>query len=508
MPYVPQVWQDNVTPADAAHMNHMEAGIASAVEKPASIADGELPVWDAASGNWIRSGAHAVNVGDQLTITRAAGLRALGITRPGDANYRAQFNTDGALTFGDGIVADTNLYRSAASQLRTDGWLLTGGGVNVDMGNSGAGIYFGSAGDTNLYRAGANYLRTDDYFESGNAVSVVAPSADGSARYQLWVAGDTQLRWYVNSTGTLVWAQDTNLYRESAAVLRTDGSFIAGNGLTGHWTGGAWGFQTTLTPGVGIVFAGDTRLYRVAAAMLALGGGTQVDQNNYRLSVGGPMTGNGNMVLVLRDTNSAPTVNPADGVLLYADAGVLKVRQANGTVFTVGSGSSSAIPVGTSLPGSPVDGDEYILVDSTTAPTYSWHFRYSTGVSDANKWIFVGGSSLRVEEATVFTGTSANTNYDFTGGSITVPRAGVYEVDFGAMPTDTGSGDKRIVLLANGSEVQRITILGQLRAAFSSRKTITLSAASQIVKIAAQQNDGFQSNFTDGYIAIRPVRVA
>ena len=41
---------------------------------------------------------------------------------------------------------------------------------------------------------------------------------------------------------------------------------------------------------------------------------------------------------------------------------------------------------GTTLPASPVDGQEAILVDSVTNPTYQWRFRYNAGSTSAYKW--------------------------------------------------------------------------------------------------------------------------
>lgn len=55
LPYVPQAWVDNVTPADAAHMLVLENGLATAVRKPTGLLDGEIPVWDNAAGGWERS---------------------------------------------------------------------------------------------------------------------------------------------------------------------------------------------------------------------------------------------------------------------------------------------------------------------------------------------------------------------------------------------------------------------------------------------------------------------
>src|SRR6516164_5696483 len=51
-----------------------------------------------------------------------------------------------------------------------------------------------------------------------------------------------------------------------------------------------------------------------------------------------------------------------------------------------------ALGYGTSLPGSPIDGQEYVLVDSTTNPSYQWRFRYNAASTSAYKWEHVGGA--------------------------------------------------------------------------------------------------------------------
>jgi hypothetical protein len=86
---------------------------------------------------------------------------------------------------------------------------------------------------------------------------------------------------------------------------------------------------------------------------------------------------------------------------------------------------------GTSLPGSPTDGQEYILVDSTTAPTYAWRFRYNAGSASAYKWEFVGGSpAMSFNSGGVVV--SAQTSYtDNNGPSFTIPRAGDYDITIG-----------------------------------------------------------------------------
>lgn len=48
-------------------------------------------------------------------------------------------------------------------------------------------------------------------------------------------------------------------------------------------------------------------------------------------------------ILGIDDAATVPTSNPTNGVVVYSEAGVLKVRQANGTVVAVGSGGTGAV---------------------------------------------------------------------------------------------------------------------------------------------------------------------
>lgn len=97
-----------------------------------------------------------------------------------------------------------------------------------------------------------------------------------------------------------------------------------------------------------------------------------------------------------------------------------------------------AVAVATTLPASPTDGLEAILVDSLTAPTYAWRFKYLSGITGADKWLFIGGAPL------VASGNSSKTSGSFSAlASITVPRAGIYAYDgsvrtrvLGGTPTD------------------------------------------------------------------------
>lgn len=86
-----------------------------------------------------------------------------------------------------GTSIDTNLYRSAAGILKTDGTFRAASGfVSFDGASaqiaigSNAGVptmWFGNATDTNLYRSAANFLRTDGSLQVGNFQEFVVGSA-------------------------------------------------------------------------------------------------------------------------------------------------------------------------------------------------------------------------------------------------------------------------------------------------------------------------------------------
>lgn len=93
------------------------------------------------------------------------------------------------------------------------------------------------------------------------------------------------------------------------------------------------------------------------------------------------------------------------------------------------------ISYATTLPGSPADGDLHVLVDSESAPTWSWMFRY-VAAKASNKWVFIGGPPAVAETGmgTTFEGT-ASTSYAAlatAGPSLAVPVAGDYIVTIGA----------------------------------------------------------------------------
>jgi len=169
---------------------------------------------------------------------------------------------------------------------------------------------------------------------------------------------------------------------------------------------------------------------------------------------------------------------------------------------------------GTSLPISPLDGQEAILVDSLTNPTYQWRFRYNAGSSSAYKWEFVGGSRVFVSVPTVETLASATTWSDLAtvGPRFIVPRGGDYTVQAGCTGTHGAAGTFIIAGIAvgasdPGSYNQLATIcISNAWAAVSmeSLNGVVMGNDVRLRYYASAANAQFQKR----YLSVLPVRVA
>lgn len=118
---------------------------------------------------------------------------------------------------------------------------------------------------------------------------------------------------------------------------------------------------------------------------------------------------------------------------------------ANGLAGTDANGKlptaqAPSIAMVTALPGSPVDGQEIVLTDSPTAPTYRWRLRYNAS-SAAKRWEYVGGTPAEARVATSETTTTIGSyvNLGTAGPLFTVPLLGDYGVRFGATFLDSAA---------------------------------------------------------------------
>jgi hypothetical protein len=122
---------------------------------------------------------------------------------------------------------------------------------------------------------------------------------------------------------------------------------------------------------------------------------------------------------------------------------------ANDLVLVADSTQSTGVKWGgahyaITLPGSPVDSQEAVLVDSLTLATYQWRFRWNNSSVNTDKWEFIGGSPAKAQILTDQTAPSgaAWVNLGTTGPQIQALRSGVYAWAVMAQAEDTtGSGN-------------------------------------------------------------------
>jgi hypothetical protein len=169
------------------------------------------------------------------------------------------------------------------------------------------------------------------------------------------------------------------------------------------------------------------------------------------------------------------------------------------------------------LPANPVDGQEAILADSVTAPTYQWRFRWNASNASAYKWEYIGGAPLSAGPVGSLSGFTTTSWTRFTAGpSILVPRNGEYLVEFGLFTQAHAGGAYNITAAigeagvgAPGPSISFVpdgtgpfagaNISGMMKATFGAGKTYSF-----YVQVSA----AITTSFEFGWIKLTPVRVA
>jgi len=275
-----------------------------------------------------------------------------------------------------GLPADTVIaaaIRIIANKLAAgdaqNSWRVMGDGSMV-WGFGGS-----SPPDVNLYRGGVDTLRTDDSLFALAFKSL--PPSTGYPAFYAQVVGEANERYMVQVDGKTTWGAggasptDTNLYRSAPDTLKTDDNFIALGAIDG-----------------------DMLQYRGDWSAGSYQDGDIVVQGNIAY-------------MCVKPTSAAPTAWP-------------------GSAFATPPTPVTAY--GTTLPASPADGQEAILVDSLTNPSYQWRFRYNASSTSAYKWEFIGGPDAYARNDNDETTATVGSWVDLAtiGPQIVVPRAGEY----------------------------------------------------------------------------------
>jgi hypothetical protein len=172
-------------------------------------------------------------------------------------------------------------------------------------------------------------------------------------------------------------------------------------------------------------------------------------------------------------------------------------------------------PLVSSLPGSPVDGQEcYYLADAVKGIV--WHLRYRAASASAYKWEVLGGAALADEVMPAESTTSAAyTNLTTVGPQVTVPLAGDYDVTIGAnIATPVTAGTNSSMSYAIGAtaavDVDRLrtsapTANNTWNVGSRTRRKTGLAAATALV--AKYKADAPTGYFEARVMAVLPVRV-
>lgn len=174
---------------------------------------------------------------------------------------------------------------------------------------------------------------------------------------------------------------------------------------------------------------------------------------------------------------------------------------------------SGAPGYATTLPGSPTNGQETILVDSTTAPTYVWRFRYNSSSSSAFKWEFIGGTPKVVTVDTEqSTGSTSYVDLGTDGPSFILPNAGDYQMTWGGYAfAASGFVDGFFGLHVNAVSVRDGQVFAGALTGGADEATFRHihagASASHVAKVRYKVNSGTGS-FGRRRLEVLPVRVS
>jgi len=197
-------------------------------------------------------------------------------------------------------------------------------------------------------------------------------------------------------------ATDTNLYRNAAGQLKTDGGFYAVGPSGFHWNGSTWAIQTITSPGLGLYFGPDTNLYRRSAGVLQTDGGFYLNTTSGYIGILQPGDAALRWSVDFNGKLQWGPGNAAGDVSLYRNsAGTLNM---NGSIY-MGTGQA----VGGAFAGMAASGDIYSRVDMTNNGLI--RFGPGNAAQDVQLYRFVGGVIGVDKQIWVGLGTAPGNSY-------------------------------------------------------------------------------------------------
>ncbi|HVX58850.1 MAG TPA: VCBS repeat-containing protein, partial [Candidatus Saccharimonadales bacterium] len=261
------------------------------------------------------------------------------------------------------------------------------------------------------------------------------------------------------------------------------------------------------------------------------------------LTVAGTLYANGNIqatgsALFQNSVNSTTAFriqNSSGTSLLTADTSGMTVSvggalSVSGNVAVGGYLITNGGMYATSLPGSPVDGQEvYYIADNTNEIV--WHLRYNASKTN---WEYLGGSPLTIyvstsESTSTSSGSSGYVDLTTVGPSITLPLAGTYTASFGAQASSSGRSGGAGSSITNNmklniggtlsgpdatADTQLYSGTGTMNITEQIVQSYQFTAASASTNVKAQYqisapfgSGSYSGTFSNRYLTITPVTV-
>jgi len=180
-------------------------------------------------------------------------------------------------------------------------------------------------------------------------------------------------------------------------------------------------------------------------------------------------------------------------------------------------GPATPVTYSTSLPASPVDGQEAILVDSVTNPSYQWRFRWNAGSTSSYKWEFVGGVPQFAAGGNLNSYTGSALTPLSSGPNVPIVRAGEYLVGLGIFMQNqsgvAGAYNLNAQLFKSAGTVGVGQVLSFVTTGtfggglIYADQRLTLAAGDSL-NINVGGSASTSSSFSLGQIKVQPVRVS
>jgi hypothetical protein len=174
--------------------------------------------------------------------------------------------------------------------------------------------------------------------------------------------------------------------------------------------------------------------------------------------------------------------------------------------------SSMVASYGTTLPASPFDGQEAILVDNVTNPAYAWRMRYNAQSTSPYEWEFIGGSDY-VQYASLGVYGAVSSGWSALSPIFVTPRVGDWDTEEIVQFTNTSAPVPALAQICAGTtgpvnpiNAGVITYVGAHLTIGNSSRLTGLAAGTQISPWVYCDTAFFQT--ANRSFRVKPVRLA